>query len=216
MRHLLLALVPLFIAAESGAQVIRRGQFGAPPPAAWVTGGIAQTGSWSVTDGSTGSRWEFGSGTQYHAGLEKANGGVSFGLRGTRALLPLRYTRTDAGGTSVATDADANVSQLLATVHVSSGRGFHSVLELDAGATIYSGFTARGTGTTLAPSSDTDFTFAFGYGFGYGFSNRFTIEVVQELGTVMHQRTGLGASDDANVRVHGTRLAGRFGLGTRR
>lgn len=205
----------MLAAPESGAQVIRRGGFGAPPPSVWVSAGVGQSGGWRVSDGTTSSVWDFGSATQYHASIEKANGGVSFGVRGTRAMVPLRYTSTAPGATP-AVDADANVSQLLASVHVASGRGFHSVLELDAGATSYSGFRARATGDSLAPASDTDFSFAFGYGFGYGFSNRFVVEVVQELGTHLHQRTGLSASEDTNVRVNSTRIVGRLGLGTRR
>lgn len=216
MRPLLLALLFSLPAVECGAQVIRRGSFGAAPPAAWASGGIGLTQGWSVTDGGTGSRWDFGSATQYEAALEKSLGGVSVGLRGTTALVPLRYTGRSTSGTAIATDADAHVSQLFGTVHLAGGQGFHSVLELDAGATLYSNFRARGTDETLAPSSDTDFTFAFGYGFGVGLSNRFTIEVVQELATIVHQRDGLAASDDANVRVNSTRIVGRFGLGSRR
>lgn len=217
-RRLLLAIIPAVLAApDSGAQIIRRGSLGAPPPAAWVSAGIAQTGGWRVSDGTTGSEWDFGSATQYHVSLEKANGGVSFGLRGTRALVPLRYTQYATGidMNAITTDADANVSQVLANVHVASGRGFHSVLELDAGATIYSDFRARGSGDKLAPASDTDFSFAFGYGFGYGFSNRFGVEVVQERGVHLHQRTGLSANQDTNVPVNSTRIVGRLGLGTR-
>ena len=216
MRRLLpVLLATLAAAGQAGAQIIPRGSLGGAPPAAWVSFGVAQSAGWRVYDGATSTVWDFGSSTQYHVALEKANGGVSFGLRGTRALVPVRYASI-APGNTLDVNADATVSQLLGSVHVASGRGFHSVLELDAGATIYSGFRDRGTSASLPPSSDADFTFAFGYGFGYGFANRFVVEVVQELGTILHQRTGLSAGEDTNVRVNGTRIVGRIPLGTRR
>ena len=215
MRALLTAIVPLIlVTTPSAAQIIRRGSLGPPPPAAWVSAGLAQGGGWTVVDGTTQSRWDFGSATQYHASAEKANGGVSFGLRGTRAQVPLRYRSIDPAVVRDV-DADANVSQLMANVHVGSARGFHSVFELAAGATIYSDFRARVSGDKLQPTSDTDFSFGFGGGFGYGFSNRFVVEVVQELMTHLHQRTGLAASEDTNARVYSTRIVGRYGLGRR-
>lgn len=214
MRRFAIALLSLFIAAESGAQVIRRGSLGTPPPSLWVSGTAAALQGWTVTDGSTGSRWAFGDGMQVGASLEKAYSGFSVGLRGNTAMLPLSYRGFTSTGAPLTADADARVSQLLAGVHVSGGRGFHSVLELDAGATNYSSFRSR-TGDKLVPDSDTDFTFAFGYGVGFGFSNRFTIEVVQDLTTVLHQGTGLGGAESTNARINSTRIVGRLGLGQR-
>ena len=72
------------------------------------------------------------------------------------------------------------------------------------------------TGAPFVNGSDADFSFGFGYGIGYGFSNRFTVEVVQDLSIVMHQRTGLSASDDSNVHLNSTRIVGRLGLGSKR
>lgn len=215
MRRVPIALLALLIAAESGAQVIRRGSLGATPPSVWLSGMAAATQGWRVTDGATSSVWDFGNGVQYGASIERAYSGFSVGLRGNTALLPLVYQGTSAAGPPVRADADARVSQLLASAHVSGGRGLHTVLEVDAGATNYSGFRAR-TGEALRPDSDTDFTFSFGYGAGFGFSNRFTVEFVQDLTTILHQRTGLDGAQDTNARMHSTRLVGRLGLGQRR
>ena len=215
MRRLLFVLLPLFHAAESGAQVIRRGGLGTAPPSVWVSGGASFAQGWSVTDGSTGSRWEFGDATQYQASLEKALSGASVGLRGTTSRASLRYSGFTAAGAPVSTDADANVSQLLAVVHVAGGQGFHSVLELDAGTTLYSNFRTHTSGEKLVPASDPDFTFSFGYGFGYGFSNRFAVEVVQDVTTILHQHAGLSGGEPTSVRLHSTRLVGRLGLGER-
>lgn len=210
----LLLLLPLF-ALPAGAQIVRRPQsMYFQEPAAWVSFGAALMQGWSVRDGTTNSVWDFGSGTQYAASLEKAlSGGATLGIRGATMRAPLRYTSLASGGLS--TDADANVSQLFAVLHVASGREFHTVLELSVGATMYSNFRARGTDTKLAPDSETDFTFGFGYGIGYNFSPTFAIDVVQDLSTAVHQKTGLSAGDDASLRINSTRLVARFGLGGR-
>lgn len=190
--------------ARAGAQIIRRGQFGTEPTV-WVSGGIGTSEGWTVHDGTTGSVWQFGNATAYTASIERLLSGATLGLRGTTALVPLRYNGADA---------NANVSQLFAMVHVAPGQiGFHTVLELDAGATLYSNF-RDAAGTKLAPSSDTDFTFALGYGFGYSFSRAFSVEVVRDITTILHQRDGLSAGDDTSARFGSTRLVGRLGLGS--
>ena len=209
MRRLLFALVPLALAADAGAQIMRRSGFPSPP-SAFVSLGAALQNGFTVIDGSTGSRWAFGDATQYTASLEKAlANGASLGLRGNVARVPLTYTQ----GT-LKTDADALVSQGFTSLYLSNGRSFHSIFEGDLGATMYSNFTARGTNATLEPRSpDFDFSFAIGYGFGYSFSPRFAIDVVQTQTTTLHQKTGLAAGDDSSVRVSATRLVARFGLG---
>jgi hypothetical protein len=209
----LLALIP-FVAVRADAQIIRGGMR-LQEPAAWVSFSAALIQPWSVRD-NVANRWEFGDGTQYGVALEKSvAGGTTVGLRGSRGRMSLRYTGPIGNDATFTTDADATVSQLMAMVHVASGRTFHSVLELSAGATRYSGFRARDTGEDLGSDSDTDFTFAFGYGLGYAFSPRFSLDVVQDLTTVLHQKTGLGAGDNSSARINGTRLVARFGLGGR-
>ncbi len=210
MRQLLLILLVIASSAEAGAQIIRP-RFQINEPKAFASLGAALQQSWSVHDGATASWWDFGSGVAYVAALEKSvTSGVSVGLRGTHGRMPLTYL-----GPNDTTDADANVSQVFGMVHVASGRGFHSVLELSAGATIYSNFRSRDDGAgKIGPSKpDTDFSFAFGYGFGYNFSPRFSVDVVQDLTTTLHQKTGLSAGEDTTIRMNSTRLVGRFGLG---
>jgi hypothetical protein len=208
-RRLFFALIPLFLASEAGAQIIRPGMRFSEP-GAWVSFGAALQNTFDVHDGTTGSVWQFGDATQYAASLEKTiSGGTTIGVRGTHARVPLFYSG------SAATDADANVSQVFGALHVASGREFHSVLELSVGATIFSNFRSRTTDQRLAPASDTDFAFAFGYGFGYNFSPTFAIDVVQDMSTSFHQKTGLGASESSSIRFNATRLVGRFGLGSR-
>jgi hypothetical protein len=206
----LLALLPLVVAADAGAQIIRPGMRFAEP-SAWISFGAALASEFDVHDGATNSVWAFGDATQYAVSVEKpiSGSGVTLGVRGTYARVPLLYSG------SVLTDADANVSQAMAVLHVASGREFHSVLELSAGATIYSNFRSRTSDARLAPSSDTDVAFAFGYGFGYNFTPTFAIDVVQDQSTSLHQKTGLSASESSSSRFTSTRLIARFGLGGR-
>src|SRR5437764_581959 len=166
----------------------------------------------TIPRGSTGSRWDLGDSQTFFAGVEHAvANGVTLGVRGSTARTSLRYVYTGAG---IVADADARVSQALAVLHVTSGRELHSVIELGAGATFYSGFKERGTGTSLEPRSvDADFTFVFGYGIGYSFSRNFQIDVVQDLATALHQKAGLAAGDDSSARISVTRLVARVALG---
>ena len=209
MRRLFFIILALSAASSAGAQIIRP-RYGLQQPKAWVSLGAGAQQGFTVNDGSTGNVWQFGNGTQYIATLEKAfSGGNTVGLKGTHSKVPLRYS-----GSALTTDADANVSSLVGVVHIAGGTGFHSVLELSAGATMYSNFRAQNDGRKLEPAApDYDFSFAFGYGFGYSFNSRFSIDIVQDLTTSIHQKTGLNAGDDTTVRLHTTRVMGRFGLG---
>jgi hypothetical protein len=209
-RRSLLALVPLVLAASADAQIIRRGER-LQEPTAWASLGVGLQNTFSVADGTTGTVWDFGDGIQYVAALEKAvSSGVMVGVRGTHARLPLRYS----GAT--ATEADANVSQIVGLVHVASGREFHSVLELSLGATLFSNFRSRSTDQRLEPTGvDADFAFGFAYGFGYNFTPRFAIDAVQEMSTALHQKTGLSAGQSSSIRINNTRIVARFGLGGR-
>lgn len=209
MRRLLLVLPILLARHGAGAQIIRP-RYGLQAPSVWVSGGASLQQAFTVADGTTGSRWQFGSATTYGASLEKAlQSGMTIGLRGSTALVPLNYA-----GAAATFDADARMSQLFGTLRLASGQGFHTVLELSAGATNYSDFRARTSAMKLEPlTGDTDFSFAFAYGFGYSFSPRMSIDVVQDVTTSVHQKDGLSPGDDSTVRIQGTRIMGRIGLG---
>jgi hypothetical protein len=213
-RRLTLVLLTALVALPLGdvdAQIIRPGGPRLRDPQNWVSGGVGLQQGWTVTDGSTGSRWDIGDSQTFFASIERAvAGGVTVGVRGSTASTSLRYIGTGA----LVADADARVSQALAVLHVASGRGLHSVIELAAGATLYSGFRDRASGTTLEPrKTDADFTFVFGYGIGYTFRRNFQLDVVQDLATALHQKTGLAAGDDSSVRISATRLVARIAFG---
>jgi hypothetical protein len=213
-----LLLVPLLALValpwqRADAQIIRSGRFGASEPQLWLSGGVGLQQGWTVIDGTTGVRWDFSDAAQYGAAIEKTiNGGTSLGVRATTSRASLNYFPYVLGGGS--READARVSQAFAVLHVSSGRGLHSVLELGAGATIYSDFRERGTNSALPPAKlDADFAFVFGYGIGYTFSRAMQVDVVQDLATSLHQKAGLAAGESSSARISGTRVVARFGFG---
>ena len=217
MRRLLLLALVIALPASAGAQIIRRGGMPFQEPSTFVSFGVGLLQPFDVADGTTGSAWNFSDATQFAVSLEKNFGaGASLGVRGTTARVPLRYSSIVGGGASYVTDADANVSQLLGTVHISPGGQFHTVLELSAGATLYYNFQARGSNVSIGPrSADADFSFGFGYGVGYNVSPRFSVDVVQDQITTLHQKTGLSAGTSTSARLTATRIVARFGLGAR-
>jgi len=213
---LLLALAVLPLHAGR-AQIIRGGgRFTMKDPQLWISGGVGWQQGWSVDDGSTGSRWDLSDATSYGLSVERAlTGGTTLALRGSTARVPLNYVFTHDGGVTSSAQADGNVSQAFLGIHVSSGRDLHSVLELGAGATMYSGFKQRNTGEPLPPDKvDADFAFVFGYGLGYSFSRSFQVDVVQDLATSLHQKAGLTAGQTSSSRLSGTRLVARYGFGS--
>jgi hypothetical protein len=216
-RRLLLLALAVFIAPAAAAQIIRRGGMPFQEPATFVSFGVGLLQPWTVHDGTTSSQWELSDATQFAVALERnLGGGASLGVRGTTARVPLRYTSVIGGEAINGADADGNVSQLLGSLHVIGGNRFHTVLELSAGATFYYNFSARDSDASIGPRSvDTDFSFGFGYGVGYNISPRFSVDVVQDQITTLHQKTGLSAGESTSARLTTTRIVGRFGLGAR-
>ena len=54
--------------------------------------------------------------------------------------------------------------------------------------------------------------FAVSYGFGLAFGRSFSLDVMQDLTTALHQKNGLSAGDESSVRIRSTRLVGRLGF----
>jgi hypothetical protein len=207
-RLSVLAAVSMTLCAQVAlAQIVRR------PPAAkrinWAGVSVAFTQGYSIADGTTAANWDFGSGIEYAARLEHPlQSGVSVGLQGAFAMMPLTYSSAACGSC----DARANVRQLTGILHYGQGYTFHPVYELAAGVVAYSNFQRTGdTQTRLgSASADYDFKFSLGYGLGFGLSPGSAIEFVQELGTVVHQRDGLAGSSSNFPRVYTTRIAGKI------
>ena len=215
MRRITLALLTTLVAlppTSAGAQIIRGGRFGLRDPQYWVSATLGWQNGWTVYDGLTGSRWDLGDSQAYGGSVERAvAGGVTVGVRANTAAPAVRYTTANSPDVRV---ADTRVTQALGVVHVSSGRDLRSVFELGVGTTIYSGFHERVTNARLGPEkTDADFAFVFVYGLGYSFSRNFHVDVVQDLGTSLHQKTGLTQGEDTSASIRSTRLVARYGFG---
>ncbi|MDB4906464.1 MAG: hypothetical protein JWO05_1248 [Gemmatimonadetes bacterium] len=221
MRRVLSFLVVLIAgtitAAPLSAQIIQpaRRMF---DPGIWVSFGVGLLNVQAIDDPATSSTWAFAAGsTQYRATLEKAlGGGTSIGVTGGIARAGMTYASASLACLN-GCDADADVTQLFATFRAGGTRGFHQVLELSAGTTLFSNFKQRSSGAKLAPTQAVnDFSFAFGYGFGYALSQTTQVSVVQDIGTMLHRHSGSNASNNSTPRFSGTRIGVRFGLGERR
>jgi hypothetical protein len=185
---------------------------------AWTSLSIGFMQLSDVADGRTNSEWRFGNAVQYRVSLEKSIQNQStIGLSGGFARVPLTYrtvTGTGPIGCTLSCDADATVTQLVATFHAGGGAiGFHQVIDIAAGATGYSSFRARQSGAKLPPNTlDADLTLALGYGFGFSLAPDMQVNLVQEAALTLHQRTGLPGGENTLGRQYITRIGVRFGL----
>lgn len=174
----------------------------------WVGASIGLLQNFGIVDGSTGSTWDFGSGLEYAARFERpiSSGQLAIGLQGSFARLPLTYSSSTFSG-----EAKASVKQFVGVIRYGGGYSFHPIYELAVGVIGFSGF--RSTGTTemsLSNSTDYDPKISIGYGFGFGLSPTATVSVIQELGTILHQRDGLAASESSYPRIYVTRIGGKI------
>ena len=182
-------------------------------PSVWGSLGVGLFNGNDVSDGESGSTWDFGraSTPQFRASLEKAiSNTISIGGAVTYANVPFTF-RGDACG---ACAAHLDVVTAGASFHVSGGEGFHQVLEGSAGVVQYRNLKSDSDDTELV-ENDTDPFFTFGYGFGYGFTPNFQVSVVQDFGLALHEREGLTSEQSNTLRQRTIRLNVRYGFGKR-
>jgi hypothetical protein len=217
-RSLAVALAVVLAAPIADAQVLpvpRRGT----APVAWasLSAGLLQFDR-DIVDGRTESIWRFGSTIQYRGTVEMDVGNFgAVGLVAGLADAPLTYsTGAATPGCEGGCDAHAKIWTLMAGFHMGGGTGFHQIIDLSAGTTIYRDFSADDGGTALPPESpDKDIALSVGYGFGWGFGPRMQLMLVQDAAYVLHQRDGLSGGQNSNSTVYTTRLGLRVGLGTK-
>jgi hypothetical protein len=223
----LVASLTLAAAAPLGAQV-----FKIPPkvaePAVWLEASVGYFGMQDLADSHSNSIWRFSSTLQYRAALGYSLGrGSSLGLTVTYASVPLDYASLDgtpilalpipsSGTPQTTTKAHADVGSLMATFHAGGGEGFHAVLDAGAGVTRFSSFRSDNGSHDLEPTSDLDPAFVIASGIGYSTSARTEFTLVQEYGSVFHQRGGLPSDVRTTAQQLTTRLGVRVGLGARR
>ena len=213
-RRLVLVLAFLLPVTETAdAQIIRSSRSNAP--IGFVSLGIGWFQQQGLCNEASNSCWDFGSGPQWRATVELPVGnGASFGVAGTMGRMPLTYD----GGVGTAScgqcDADANISQILALFRIGGGSGFHQVIDLSAGVTLFSNFRRSDSGTRLGDGKMVqNYNFSIGYGFGYSLSPRTSIQLVQDYGLLIHGR--VPGSSDNTAQQSSTRIGVRLGLGER-
>lgn len=221
MHRLVAVAIAIIVAAPmAGAQVIsvpRRSSI----PTAWasLSAGFLQFDR-DIVDGRTESIWRFGSTLLYRGTLEMDVGNSgAVGLAVGMADAPLTYESFSATAPlecASGCDAHAQVWTIMGTFHMGGGVGFHQIIDLSAGSTIYRDFRTDADGTELQPTSpDKDISLAIGYGFGWGFGTRTQLMLVQDAAYTMHQRDGLSGQQNSNTTLYTTRLGLRIGLGRR-
>lgn len=216
MRTILLAAALVGMTAEvARAQIIRPVRRN--NPMAWTSLSVGFLQQQSFHDPQTNSSWEFGSAAQWRATLELPLGsGAALGVTGTMARIGMIYHGqpqiVDPRSCS-SCEADANISQLLATLRLGGGSALHQVIDLSAGYTFFHNFKSE-AGQALGPDKAiNDFTFGLGYGFGYSFSPRAQVFFVQDIALIIHRA---GDGDLENIpQQRVTRIGGRFALGSR-
>ncbi|MEX2154528.1 MAG: hypothetical protein WD825_14395 [Gemmatimonadaceae bacterium] len=185
-------------------------------PLAWTSLSIGWLRHQALSDPESGAQWDFGDAPQWRGSLEMPIGrGATIGVAATTARVPLIYNGSLTGMNSCTRcDADANITQYMGNVHIGGGGGFHQVIDLSAGMTVFSNF-RRTDGSPLGPGpAVSDFSFAVGYGFGYSFSPRMQIMLLQDYGLVIHKRQSGQSTRTAQQST--LRVGGRFGLGDSR
>jgi hypothetical protein len=216
-RPLAVAIAIVLAAPLADAQVLpvpRR----STTPVAWasLSAGLLQFDR-NIVDGRTESVWNFGSALQYRGTIEMDVGNYgAVGLVAGLADAPLTYGSATAPECTNGCDAHAKIWTIMAGFHMGGGVGFHQIIDLSAGTTIYRDFTVDGTGTSLPPQSpDKDISLTVGYGAGWGFSNRMQLMLVQDAAYSVHQRDGLSGGQNSSSTQYVTRLGLRIGLGNK-
>jgi hypothetical protein len=212
-KYILLALI-LVSGSSADAQVRRRAPV-VSEPSMWGSLSVGLYGANGISDGTTNSTWDFGEGTswQLRAALEKAlQNQFSLGGVLTYVDVPFVYVGPSCGRC----DAHLDLTSLGVSFHAGGSQGLHQVLEVSAGAAIYSNLKRDSDGAKLAPTDGSvDPFFTFGYGFGYTFNPTMQVSIVQDYGLVLHERKGLANNESNTLTQRTTRLNFRMGFGNR-
>lgn len=212
-KYILLALI-LAAGSSADAQVRRRAPV-VSEPSMWGSLSVGLYGANGVSDGATNSTWDFGEGTswQFRAALEKAlQNQFSLGGVLTYVDVPFVYVGPSCGRC----DAHLDLTSLGVSFHAGGSQGLHQVLEVSAGAAMYSNLKRDSDGAELAPTDGSvDPFFTFGYGFGYSFNPTMQVSIVQDYGLVLHERKGLANNESNTLTQRTTRLNFRMGFGNR-
>lgn len=215
MKRTLLVSFALVMAAAPLAQAQIIQPMRRQGPIAWASLGVGWAQTNPICDPDASACWNFGGAPQYRATLEYPLGpDMAAGIVATTARVPLYWAGNGVAPNQCSgCDADANITQVFGSLRLGGGIGFHQVIDLVAGTTMFSNFRTT-DGAKLGPGKTvTDVSLGLGYGVGYGLTSRTQLVITQEWGLVVHKRQPGSPSNTAEQRT--TRLAFRIGLGDR-
>lgn len=212
-RAIVVLAVLLCTAVPASAQIIR--PVLRTRPIAWTSLSVGWFQQSTICDPDSDACWNFGGAPQFRGTLEMPVGNTaSVGVAATTSRAPLTYAGPVLGpGTCGTCDATANVTQVLGNFRIGGGTGFHQVIDLVAGTTMYTNFRSE-AGGRLGRGTVSDLTFGLGYGFGYSISPRTQFVLVQEWALVIHERRP--GSPENTAQQQTIRIGGRFALGEKR
>src|SRR6266540_2761396 len=234
-RYLVSALMAAVIAPPAGAQLSRGLRSTAPT---WfISGSVAALNGQGVNDGASMSSWDFGQRTswQFRGTLEKAvQNESSIGVAVTHVHAPFTYrsgitpvtcpvnadcvAQTFNGGVYCgACSAHLDMESVMAMFHAGGGLGFHQVIELGLGASVYRNLTRDSDGKKMAPvGSNWDPTFTLGYGYGYGLSPQTEVVFVGDYAVALHENKNLPSDASNTNSLRTLRFGIRYGFGAAR
>jgi hypothetical protein len=223
----------LLAAAPAGAQL--RGGAPARPsgtPEWWFSGGIVAATVGTVSDGASGSTWDFSGDPrwQIRGTLEKAvQPTTTLGLAVNYGTVDFRYAPlAGAGVPDLAPETPASVAQCVsagctgqldlwgAQLVLRGGgarEGLHQILEVTGGVTGFRGLRAKEDGRPLPAADAIDVNVGLGYGLGYAFDADFHVGFVQDWGIAWHRGAALPEGVGRTYRTRNSRLTIRYGFG---
>lgn len=170
-----------------------------------------------VSDGASQAVWDFGQGFPISLSYERTIApGITAGLKGSYARMPLVYRGTASNGGCTACDAHATIATYGATFHsgrTRSGTAIYQVFHVFLGAIQYGAFEQDTPRTALPPDgSNLDFLFSAGYGFGYAMAPDWRLELIGESMNSIHERDNLPGNAQTLARHFHLGLGLRVGF----
>lgn len=235
LRSALLLLASLLVAGSPAAAQIRGGGPVRSTAASkwWISGGAVVAGVGTVSDGLSGSSWDFSGDPrwQVRGTLEKAlqptttlGVGVNFGN------VDFNY-RPLAGGTipGALPDEPATVTtcrtvgctgqvDLWSIQAVLRGggaaEGLYQIVEASAGVMGFRGMRVKSDAAALPVTNSYDVNAGIGYGIGFALDSDFHVAFVQDWGIAWHRADALPEGVGRTYRVRNSRITLRYGIGS--
>jgi hypothetical protein len=235
LRPALLLLVTLLVAVSPAAAQIRGGGPTRSSAASkwWVSGGAVVAGVGQVSDGESGSTWDFSGDPrwQVRGTLEKTlqptttlGVGVNFGtvdfryrpLEGVAVIGPLPG---DTSAVAVCRSAGCTAQMDLWSVQAvlrggGAAEGLYQIVEATAGVMGFRGLQAKRDGSPLPVTDSWDVNAGIGYGIGFALASDFHIAFVQDWSIAWHRADGLPDGVGRTYQVRNSRITLRYGLGS--